>query len=151
MLTMKRFLCTAAVAVLLVVPAAAVLAQAANATEDAFGEALFAPDLVMQHAREIGLTADQRTAITAIIQELQGKAVALQLQMVEEVQSTIQDLQQTRVNEASAIASTRRVLALEQDVKIVQLQMLIRIKNTLTAEQQMKLRDLRRRQPTGAR
>lgn len=151
MLTVKRFLCAAAVALLLFAPTEVVSAQAANATEDAFGEALFAPDLVMQHARNIGLTADQRIAITAIIQELQGKAVARQLQMVEEVQATIEDLKQTRVNEASAIASTRRVLALEQDVKIVQLQMLIRIKNTLTAEQQTRLRELRRRQPTGAR
>jgi len=146
----NRLLYAAIVALLLGVPGGLVTAQAPPG-EDPFGEALFAPDLVMQHARDIGLTADQRAAITGIIQELQGKAVALQLQMVEEMQSAIEQLQQTRVDEAKALAAIRRVLVLEQDVKTTQVQMLIRIKNALTAEQHARLRELRRNREKGAR
>ncbi len=117
-----------------------------NTVEDRFAQALFAPDLVMQHARRIGLTDAQRSAITAAIQELQGRAVGLQLEMIEELQRLLEMLEQPRVTETQIVPLLNRVLDKEQEVKVTQTLMLIRIKNALTPEQQATLRELRDRQ-----
>ncbi len=115
--------------------------------EDRIGEALFAPDLVMQNAQRIGLTRAQRDAMTTAIQELQGRAVALQFQMLEEVEKAILLLEQPRVDEREATAALNRVLDIEQQVKVTQSVLLIRIKNILTPEQQAQLREIRKRPP----
>jgi len=137
---------TFAVAVLAVpaVLAAPIGAQEMK-VEDRFGQALFAPELVMQHARRIGLTDTQRSAITTAIQELQVRAVGLQFEMIEELQRLIELLEQPRVNDGQVVPLLNRVLDKEQEVKVTQTLMLIRIKNVLTPEQQATLRDLRGR------
>jgi len=113
--------------------------------DDRWARAFFAPELVMQHARQIGLTDAQRNAITAAIQELQGKVVALQFRMFEESQAALDVMEQPRVDEGRAVAAVGRVLELEHQVKVNHVILLVRIKNTLTAEQQAMLRTLRDR------
>ena len=49
-----------------------------------------------------------------------------------------------RVDEAAALAQADRVMALEREMKRSQLQLLIRIKNALTQQQQDQLRELRK-------
>ena len=99
----------------------------------------------MQHSRAISLTDDQRNAITAAIQETQGKAIALQFRMVEQMQAVMELIEQPRINEAQVLPTLNRVLDAEQEVKIAHTTLLIRIKNLLTPEQQSKLRELRDR------
>ena len=52
-------------------------------------------------------------------------------------------VEQVTVDEAAAVAKADKVLKLENEVKKMQMMMLIRIKNTLTKEQQTQLRTLR--------
>ncbi|HEX4599845.1 MAG TPA: periplasmic heavy metal sensor [Gemmatimonadales bacterium] len=111
--------------------------------EDALGRFVFPPELVMQHARDIGLKPEQRTAITHAISELQSKVLDLQWQMQDEVQRLTEFLNKPAVDQAAALAQIDKVLAVERDVKRAHMSALIQIKNTLTPEQQAKLAQAR--------
>jgi len=106
---------------------------------------VFPPDLVMKHARDIDLTADQRKQITAAIGEAQGQLIDLQWQLGEAAEAVAQAIEPARVNEADALQKLDRVLDLERQVKRRQMALVIRIKNVLTAEQQTRLKELRAR------
>ncbi len=108
---------------------------------------LFPPELVLMHAKDLGLQPAQRTTIVSAIKEAQGDLLDLQLQMGERGNELAGLMQQNKVDEAAALAQADKVMALERDVKRRQLQLLIRIKNALTPEQQEQLAKLRDRTP----
>jgi Spy/CpxP family protein refolding chaperone len=105
-------------------------------------DALFPAELVMQHQRELGLTAQQRTSITEAIKALQAGVVDHQWQLQDEQQKLHELLVGPAVAEAAVLAQVDRVLELERNVKRLHMVMLVRIKNTLTPEQQEKLKEL---------
>ncbi|MDH4045350.1 MAG: periplasmic heavy metal sensor [Gemmatimonadota bacterium] len=114
---------------------------------DPMEDVLFAPELVMQHQRAIGLTPEQQTAITDAVKTLQAQVVDFQWKMQYEQQQLVELLGQPTVQEATVLAQVDRVLEVERQIKRTHLAALIRIKNTLSAEQQQQLRDLRRPPP----
>jgi Spy/CpxP family protein refolding chaperone len=119
-------------------------AQTATAQEpDPFANVLFAPELIMQHARAIRLNDEQRAAITDLIQQLQSRMVTLQWELTEQVQALRETLARPRVDQDRAIDQLTRVLDTEKDIKQAHLEMLIRIKNVLRPEQQTELARLR--------
>jgi Spy/CpxP family protein refolding chaperone len=118
---------------------------------DPMEDALFPPELIMQHQRDIGLTSEQQTAITDAVKALQAQVVDFQWKMQEEQQKLAELLEQPKVREAAALAQVDRVLEIERQIKRTHLAALIRIKNTLSAEQQQQLRDLRRSPPAARR
>jgi Spy/CpxP family protein refolding chaperone len=123
--------------------AAPLRAQQAPKAEDAIGQLLFPPELVMQHQQKIGLKPAQRTAITSAIQEVQAKVVDVQWKMQEEMQKLVELLQSTSVNESAALEQVDRLFSAEREIKRAHLGLLIRIKNTLTKEQQTTLQALK--------
>lgn len=146
---MRRALLT-----LLLVAAAVPAARAQNPApgsgqrggEDPLARLLFPPELVIQHSQEIGLQPAQRTTIVGALKELQSDMVDLQLQMAERAQEMAKLLGEPRVDETAALAQVDKVLTLEREVKRHQMQLLIRIKNTLTPEQQERLARFRDRE-----
>jgi Spy/CpxP family protein refolding chaperone len=124
-------------------PLAAPALAAQEVPDYAFAQHVFPPELVMQHQQKIGLRPDQREAITEAIQQLQAKVVELQWRMQDESQKLAEILQRPRVDEGDALAQVDRVLSVEREVKRAHMTMLIRIKNTLTPEQQAMLKTLR--------
>lgn len=131
----------AALALLLFLPAPA---QAQDTTaEEALTEALFAPELLMQHRRAIGLTDEQRDAASRIIQELQGRVVSLQWELLDEMESLSASLEGPRVDLDLAMDRFAGVLDRESEIKRLHLELLIRLKNLLTPEQQSQLARLR--------
>jgi Spy/CpxP family protein refolding chaperone len=108
---------------------------------DSFEELLFPPELVMEHQRELGLTAQQRTTITEAIKALQSGVVDHQWQMQDEQQKLHELLAKPTVEEAAVLAQVDRVLDLERSIKRLHLVMLVRIKNTLSPQQQEQLKD----------
>lgn len=127
----------------LTLSAAPLVAQQASKPEDAIGQLLFPPELVMQHQQKIGLKPAQRTAITTAIQDVQAKVLDVQWKMQEEMQKLIELLQSTPVNETAALEQVDRLFTAERDIKRAHLGLLIRIKNTLTKEQQATLQTLK--------
>jgi Spy/CpxP family protein refolding chaperone len=111
--------------------------------DDAFAQALFDPQLVLRHAQAIGLTAAQRRTILDDLKATQTALGPLQANMTEPALDLIELLGQTKVDEAKVVAKMDQVLEIENEVKKKQAALLVRIKNTLTADQQAKLRELR--------
>jgi Spy/CpxP family protein refolding chaperone len=123
--------------------AAASLSAAQGAPEPDFSRHVFAPELVMKHQQKIGLRSEQRTAITEAIQQVQSRIVEQQWRMQEEAQKLGELLQATPANESAVLAQVDRVLGIEREVKRAHMTLLVRIKNTLTREQQAMLKGLR--------
>ena len=138
-----RSLWAAGLAVLLVAGSAAAQQAQPQQPDDPIGHLMFPPELVMQQQQKIGLQAAQRTAITAAIQDVQAKVIDVQWRMQEEMQKLVELLQATPVNESAALTQVDRLLAAERDIKRAQLGLLIRIRNTLTKEQQATLQALK--------
>jgi Spy/CpxP family protein refolding chaperone len=131
-------------ALALIWPAASAAQQPPPQQQDpAFAQQLFAPELVMQHQAHLALSREQRDAITGAIKELQNAVVDLQWRMQEETQRLNEMLEGPSVDGAAALAQVDRVLEVERQVKKAHLLLLIKIKNTLNAEQQARLRELR--------
>ncbi len=103
---------------------------------------LFPPSAVMRHASEIELTADQREAIQRAIDEAQSTLTRQRWEIEERTAALEKILAGERVDETAALGQMDHLLAAEQTAKKTHLQLLIRIKNTLTPEQQEKLRSL---------
>ena len=122
----------AALALLFVIPAV----MPAQEPEPEFAKHLFPPELVMQHQQSIRLTSEQRSSISQSIRDFQLKVVDLQWKMQEEAQKLNELVQGARVDEAETLAQVDRVLGVEREIKRAHMGLLVRIKNTLTAEQQ---------------
>lgn len=111
--------------------------------QDAIFQALFPPELIMQHRRAIGLTDEQRDAISQLIQELQGRVVRLQWELLDEMQQLTEVMSAPRVDLDRALDQLDSVLETEKEIKQAHLEMLVRIKNLLTPAQQASLERLR--------
>lgn len=112
-----------------------------------FLDQLFVPEQVMRHQEEIGLSDEQRAAITEAMTNAQKKIVELQWQFESASKKLADTLAKGHIDEAAAAAQADRVMNLELQIKKTHLALLIQIKNLLTAAQQAKLRDLRAKEP----
>jgi Spy/CpxP family protein refolding chaperone len=121
----------------------ALMAQTEEESEDPFASVLFTAEEIMQHRRAIGLNDEQRDAITRLIEELQGRAVGLQWRLLDETQSVKEALEGPRVDLDRVMDRFRKALDTEMDIKRAHLELLVRIKNILTPEQQDELKRLR--------
>lgn len=100
---------------------------------------LFSPELIMKFSSEVDLTDAQRETIREEIKAMQADVVDLQWQMQEEATRLDELLEGTTVDVDAVVEQADRVLRIEWQVKKRHLRALLRIKNSLTAEQQRKL------------
>ena len=113
--------------------------------EDPLARYLVPPDLIMAHSQELNLLEKQRAAIKAEVQKAQSKFIDLQWDMKEETEKRVRFLQQTPADETKILEQADKVMSMEREIKKTQLSLLIRIRNTLTAEQMAKLDEIRRK------
>lgn len=111
--------------------------------EDPLFRTLFPPELIMQHRRAIGLTDEQRDAISQLIGDLQGRVVRLQWDLLDEIQRLAEITAPARVDLDRSLDQIGNVLDTESEIKQAHLEMLVRIKNLLSADQQATLERLR--------
>lgn len=111
--------------------------------DDPFAEVFFDPELVMQNRSEIGITDAQWDQISSELRDLQRAAVDFEWAMLDAAQELIEIAEADRVDEAAAVEAARRIFEVENEIKVIQMQMLIRIKNVLTPQQQSALRAIR--------
>ena len=97
----------------------------------------------MAHQSDIGLTDEQRKAITQGLHAAQGKMLDAQWKMEAETEAMSKLLAASPVDESAALAEAEKVMAVEWEFKRAQLSVLILIKNTLTDEQRDRLTALR--------
>ncbi|MEW5916175.1 MAG: Spy/CpxP family protein refolding chaperone, partial [Gemmatimonadota bacterium] len=96
-------------------------------------------------AQAIGLTAAQRRSIFDLLKTTQTELAPLQVEMTEPALELVERLGETKIDEARVLAKTGEVLRIENQVKIRQTALLVRVKNLLTPEQQGRLREIRSR------
>jgi Spy/CpxP family protein refolding chaperone len=82
-----------------------------------------------------------------MIEQVQGRVVRLQWELLDEVQQLTEIMSATRVDLDRALDQLDNVLDTEKEIKQAHLEMLVRIKNLLTPQQQTALERLR---PAGA-
>jgi Spy/CpxP family protein refolding chaperone len=111
---------------------------------DPLGENLFPPELVMQHQQALELTEEQRNLIRGEIQNAQARFTEVQWQLQNEMETMASLVKQGRIDEQRTLIQLDKIVGLEREIKRTQLALLIRVKNSLTPEQQAKLQTLRR-------
>ncbi len=111
--------------------------------DDPIFQTLFPPELIMQHRRAIRLDDEQRDAISRLISDLQGRVLSLQWELLDDVEELSSITGRTRVDLDRALDQMDRVLDTEKEIKQAHLEMLVRMKNILTPEQQRSLEELR--------
>ena len=95
-------------------------------------------------------TDEQRDAISQMIGELQGRVVRLQWELLDQMQLLAETTSAPRVDLDRSLDQMDAVLETEKEIKQAHLEMLVRIKNLLSREQQETLEEFRRTDASGA-
>ena len=111
--------------------------------EDPLGDAMFPPEMIMQHQRELALTDEQKQFMRSEIQRTTTRFNELQWQLQDAVEALSEIMKSSSVNEQQALAQLDKVLDTEREIKHLHIGMAIRLKNNLTPEQQIRLRAMR--------
>lgn len=122
---------------------AACVARGQQPEQDPIAQSFFAPELVMQHQDAIGLSEEQKTHLKSEIREAQLKFTEWQWKLQDEREKLVGLIKQPHIEEKDALAQLEKVLAIEREIKRLQITMLVHIKNNLTPEQQAKLAEIR--------
>src|SRR6185503_15648498 len=116
---------------------------------DPLAHLMFPPDMIMNHARELNLTDEQKTFMRSEIQKATTSFQDLQWKLQDQVELLHQTMKSTSVNEQQALAQLDKVLDLEREIKRLHIGLAVRLKNRLTAEQQEQLHNMRMDHPLG--
>lgn len=140
----------AVIAALLAADVALAQDESGALNEDPLFATLYPPELIMQHRRAISLTDEQRDQISQLIGRVQGDVLNLQWELQDEMQQLAQVTGRPRVDLDEALDEIGDVLDKEKDIKLAHMEMLIRIKNVLTPDQQQMLDRFKRAAGSGA-
>lgn len=110
-------------------------------------ENFFPPELVMRNQRAIDLSPDQQTAIKAEMKKTMPRFAELQWSQTAEEETMGDLVKAERPDEKQVLAQLDKLLEIENEMKRLQLALMIKIKNILKPEQQAKLRDLKPQRP----
>lgn len=97
----------------------------------------------MGHARELGITDEQKTFMRGEIQKTTTRFLELQWQLQDAMEALHQTMKGNAVDEQQALSQLEKVLDTERQIKRLHFSLGIHLKNQLTAEQQEKLRGMR--------
>ncbi len=106
---------------------------------DPLGDAMFPPEMIMQHTRDLNLTVEQKTFMRAEINRTTTRFNELQWQLQDAMEALHDSMKANTVNEQQALQQLDKVLDTEREIKRLHFGLAISIKNKLTAEQQAKL------------
>ncbi len=108
--------------------------------EDIFKGRLFPVELVLEHRRELELTKAQSAEIREAVVNLQTSVPNLEWDLQEAYLDVLARLDERPIDEDAVMTPLRAALTAENEVKVQQLMMLIRIRNLLSDEQAALLR-----------
>jgi hypothetical protein len=119
------------------------VAGAAQPKEDVFKGKLFAPNVILENQAELGLSKQQFTEIRRAVVEVQANVAEHEWDIAEAYQNIMDRLDQSPIDEEQVLEYVGAALRAENEVKKLQVAMLIRLKNLLTEEQIAHLESLR--------
>ena len=104
---------------------------------------LFDVETVMRHQGALGITPEQKAAVLRELDAAQTEFNHLEWELNGGKEKLATALEGDRVDEKAAMEAGQRVTELESKLKLAHLQLLIRVKNQLTSEQQKRLRGMK--------
>ena len=116
---------------------------------DPFADAMFPPEMVMQHQRELGLTDEQKTYMRGEINRTTTRFNELQWQLQDATEALHETMKASSVNEQLALSQLDKILDGEREIKRAHMELAIRIKNKLTPDQQAKLQSMKKERGPG--
>jgi Spy/CpxP family protein refolding chaperone len=119
----------------LVLFATAATAQAQGAPKDVFKGKLFPPNVILEHQDELNLSKEQFATIRAAVVEVQANVAEHEWDLREAYQRVMSGLDESPVDEEKVLKNIEAVLLAENEVKKLQVAMLIKLRNLLTDEQ----------------
>ena len=137
----KRLLPLAGICLVIFTSAASAQGQGGQA--DVFKGKLFPPNIILEHQDELNLSKEQFTAIRTAVVEVQGNGAEHEWDLREAYQRAMAELDESPVDEDKVLENIDAVLRAENEVKKLQVAMLIRLRNLLTDEQMAYLRSVK--------
>lgn len=137
----RRYLTLAGLSLILLTSVAS--AQGQGPQKDPFKGKLFAPNVILQHQDELDLSKEQFTAIRAAVVEVQGAVAEHEWDLREAYMQAMEDLDESPVDERKVLESIQAALLAENEVKKLQVGLLIRLRNLLTDEQMAYLQSVK--------
>ena len=116
---------------------------------DPFDGRLLPLELVMAHRNEIGLTKAQRKEIGELVVAVQQAVAGKRWEMQTAYFELMEVLDAAEIDEDKAVALARQAVDTENEIKLEQMRLLIRLRNLLTPEQVTALRAKRAEMPAG--
>jgi Spy/CpxP family protein refolding chaperone len=110
---------------------------------DPLAHLMFPPDMIMDHARQLNLTDEQKAFMRSEIQKTTATFQDLQWKLHDLMESLQDTMKSTTVNEEQALAQLDKVLDIERQIKRLHIGLAVRLKNHLTPEQQDQLHKMR--------
>ncbi len=114
---------------------------------DPLAHLMFPPDMIMNHARQLNLTEDQKAFMRSEIQKTTASFQDLQWKLQDQMELLQETMKSTSVNEQQALAQLDKVLEIEREIKRLHIGLAVRLKNHLTPEQQDQLHNMRDQHP----
>ncbi len=122
-------------AICLILSTSTAMAQGQGPQKDVFKGKLFAPNIILEHQDEMGLSKEQFTAIRAAVVEVQSNVAEHEWDLREAYQKVLSDLDESPIDEDKVLENVDAALRAENQVKKMQVMMLIKLRNLLTDEQ----------------
>ena len=119
------------------------VAGAKEPKEDVFKGKLFPPNVILENQADLGLSKQQFTEIKRAVVEVQANVAEHEWDVREAYQNILAELDRTPIDQEQVLEHVDAALRAENEVKKLQVAMLIRLKNLLTAEQIAYLESLR--------
>ena len=110
-------------------------ADAAGPKADVFKGKLFPPNVILEHQAELALSKQQFTEIRKTVVELQGSIAEHEWDVREAYQNIMAELDQSPIDQDKVLEYVDAALLAENEVKKLQVAMLIKLKNLLTEDQ----------------
>ena len=121
--------------VLAVICLGSTAAHAQGQKGDPFKGKLFPPNVIIEHKEELGLTKQQFTEVRAAVVEVQSGIAEFEWDMQEAYQELMRELDKAPIDEAAVIEHANKALLAENQVKKMQMAMLVRLRNLLNEDQ----------------
>jgi len=119
----------------LVLLASVAEAQGPGNQKDVFKGKLFPPNIIMEHQDELGLSKEQFTAIRAAVVEVQSNVAEYEWDLREAYQRVLSALDESPIDVDKVLDNVDAALRAENQVKKLQVTMLIKLRSLLTDEQ----------------
>ena len=114
------------------------------AAADPLAERLFPPDLVLRNGEAIGLSDEKRQEILSRVEKAQARFQEFESALVKERAAMVVLLDREKPDETAVLKQLDNLLARERDIKREQFGLMLSLRNMLTAQQQVLLKELRK-------